>query len=83
MKLFVCIGIILLAFGAKGAGIAKLSNGELVNCKFNTYNCPSRNKKDKKRLRNCKDVKKVWNSCKYDIHLLDRDKDGIPCEESC
>ena len=59
-----------------------LSKG--IICTKETYNCPSyKGKYQSKRLKDCKAVKKVWNECKRDVHRLDSDNDGWPCEKDC
>jgi hypothetical protein len=61
-----------------------LINGKLLDCNNEVYNCPSYNGKYvNKRLKSCIDVETVWKNCKSDIHDLDRDKDGKPCDKDC
>lgn len=61
-----------------------LINGKPVECKKEAYNCPSyKGKKVWKRLNNCDEVRIVWNTCSGDVHGLDRDNDGKPCEKDC
>ena len=55
-----------------------------IICNRETYNCPSYGGKyQEKRLNNCKEVSEVWNKCGSDIHRLDGDDDGRPCEKDC
>ena len=62
----------------------KLSDGRVIVCSKEAYNCPSyKGKYQHKRLKNCKDVQKVWNTCDGDPHRLDGDRDNLPCEEDC
>jgi len=46
-----------------------------IDCSSDTYNCGDFN--------SCSEVLEVFNSCNSDIHRLDRDNDGIPCESLC
>ncbi len=59
-----------------------LVNGKPIICSREAYNCPSYDGPlQNKRLKNCDDVKLVWEKCKKDVHGLDEDMDGIPCEK--
>jgi hypothetical protein len=59
-------------------------NGRPLNCSREAYNCPSyKGKYQHKTLKNCDDVKLVWSICERDVHDLDRDNDGHPCERDC
>jgi hypothetical protein len=59
-------------------------NDAPVVCDKEAYNCPSyKGPYQNKRLKSCKDVMLVWKTCKSDVHDLDRDGDGKPCEEDC
>lgn len=61
-----------------------LINGAPIICDREAYNCPSYTGPHKnKKLKNCKDVKLVWETCKSDVHDLDRDRDRKPCEDDC
>lgn len=63
---------------------AVLINGAPIICDHEAYNCPSyRGKYQNKRLKNCEDVRLVWDTCKTDVHGLDQDGDGKPCEHDC
>lgn len=44
-------------------------------CSTNVYNCGD--------FSSCSEVMEVFNACSYDIHYLDGDDDGIPCESLC
>jgi len=50
-----------------------------VTCSSNVYNCDD--------FTVCEDVMEVFNDCKDrgfgDIHSLDRDENGVPCESLC
>jgi len=50
------------------------SNSNIV-CSYNAYNCDD--------FSTCSEVMKVFNTCRNDIHYLDGDDDGIPCESLC
>ncbi|MFT6068946.1 MAG: hypothetical protein ACJAT2_003775 [Bacteriovoracaceae bacterium] len=79
MKLLLILTLLLptLAFPT-----ADLSKG--IICTKETYNCPSyTGKYQGKRLKNCKAVLRVWKKCKRDVHGLDSDNDGWPCEKNC
>lgn len=44
-------------------------------CSSNVYNCGD--------FSSCLEVMEVFNTCSYDVHRLDGDNDGIPCESLC
>ena len=44
-------------------------------CDENTYDCEDFN--------SCQEVMDVFTYCKDDVHYLDGDDDGIPCESLC
>lgn len=46
-----------------------------ANCSANTYNCSD--------FSTCAEAKAVFNQCSNDVHGLDRDQDGIPCDTLC
>ncbi|MEX1997247.1 MAG: thermonuclease family protein [Candidatus Andersenbacteria bacterium] len=46
-----------------------------ANCSANTYNCTD--------FSTCAEAKAVFNQCSNDVHGLDRDQDGIPCDTLC
>tara|TARA_Y100000310_G_scaffold289466_1_gene315869 strand:- start:3498 stop:3788 length:291 start_codon:yes stop_codon:yes gene_type:complete len=46
-----------------------------IICGYNAYNCGD--------FSRCSEVMEVFNACSYDIHYLDGDEDGIPCESLC
>lgn len=46
-----------------------------VNCSSNTYNCDD--------FSTCSEAEAVYNACSTDVHGLDRDQDGIPCDNLC
>jgi hypothetical protein len=46
-----------------------------ANCFSNIYNCDD--------FSTCSEVMEVFDACSYDVHELDRDEDGIPCESLC
>lgn len=74
--------IFLFSYGF--AAESKLSDGRDIVCNREAYNCPSYNGKyQHKRLKNCKDVQRVWKFCDGDPHGLDRDHDKLPCEKDC
>jgi len=54
-------------------------DSSLVTCTSNVYNCDD--------FTACEDVMKVFDECKDrgfgDIHSLDKDDNGIPCESLC
>lgn len=61
-----------------------LVNGAPIICSREAYNCPSAKKGPKhKRLSGCEDVRRVWLACKRDVHRLDGDRMGKPCELDC
>lgn len=49
-------------------------NSNIV-CSYNAYNCED--------FSSCLEVMEVFNTCNNDIHYLDGDDDGIPCESLC
>lgn len=53
----------------------KTSTNSNIICSYNAYNCGD--------FSTCSEVMEVFNSCSYDIHYLDGDDDGIPCESLC
>jgi hypothetical protein len=76
----ILIPIVTLAKSIKKSEI----NGKKIVCSKEAYNCPSyKGKKAWKRLKSCADVKIVWQACKSDVHGLDKDNDGKPCEKDC
>ena len=50
------------------------SNSNII-CDSDTYNCDD--------FTSCEDVMEVFNECDSDIHKLDNDGDGVPCEALC
>lgn len=46
-----------------------------VGCDVNYYNCSDFN--------SCSEVMEVFDSCNSDIHRLDGDDDGVPCDSLC
>ncbi len=46
-----------------------------ATCSANTYNCSD--------FSTCSEAKAVYNMCSTDVHGLDRDGDGIPCDTIC
>ena len=46
-----------------------------TNCSSNTYNCGD--------FSSCSEVMAVFNACSSDVHRLDGDDDGVPCESLC
>ena len=46
-----------------------------IICGYNHYNCGD--------FSSCSEVMEVFNYCSSDIHYLDGDDDGIPCESLC
>ena len=46
-----------------------------TNCSQDTYNCTD--------FSTCSQAKTAFNACATDIHRLDRDDDGIPCNTLC
>lgn len=69
---------------AVAAETSIMINGSPIICDYEAYNCPGyRGKYKEKRLKTCKDVKTVWQTCPDDPHDLDRDGDGRPCENDC
>lgn len=81
--------VLLLIVVSPRNGWAKNKNKPMVNgtpiiCDKEAYNCPDyKGPYQNKRLKSCADVQLVWKTCKTDIHDLDRDHDGIPCEKDC
>ncbi len=51
------------------------STSSNIICSYNAYNCGD--------FSTCSEVMEVFNTCSYDIHYLDGDDDGIPCESLC
>lgn len=61
-----------------------LANGKPIVCDRDAYNCPAYSGPyQKKRLESCEDVHRVWRACGTDVHGLDDDGDGYPCEKEC
>ncbi|QDG52122.1 excalibur calcium-binding domain-containing protein [Persicimonas caeni] len=50
------------------------SDDEVV-CSYDAYNCGD--------FSSCTQVMRVFEACESDVHKLDRDKDGVPCEALC
>jgi hypothetical protein len=50
------------------------SDGE-VECSYDAYNCGD--------FDTCAEVRRVFDACPTDVHGLDRDNDGVPCESLC
>ncbi|QDG52147.1 nuclease [Persicimonas caeni] len=50
------------------------SDDEVV-CSYDAYNCGD--------FSSCAQVMQVFRACEGDVHKLDRDKDGVPCESLC
>jgi len=46
-----------------------------INCTANTYNCGD--------FTVCEEVIDIFDACPTDVHKLDKDGDGIPCERLC
>lgn len=46
-----------------------------VNCTSNVYNCGD--------FLTCEGVMRIFNSCPSDIHRLDGNGDGVPCQSLC
>lgn len=46
-----------------------------IVCDINFYNCGD--------FSTCEEVTKVFDFCEKDIHYLDADEDGVPCETLC
>ena len=44
-------------------------------CSYDAYNCGD--------FDSYAQVMRVFNACDTDVHKLDRDKDGVPCESLC
>ncbi|MFH1365513.1 MAG: thermonuclease family protein [archaeon] len=51
------------------------SSSSDVICSYDAYNCGD--------FSTCSEVMRVFNVCNSDVHGLDRDSDGIPCESLC
>ena len=67
---------------AKTSSGVRFTGAKEIICTKEAYNCPSyKGPNAYKRLAGCEEVRMVWKTCKIDIHDLDRDKDGSPCEE--
>jgi hypothetical protein len=62
----------LLAVSLSTAALAQ--DGE-VECSHDAYNCGD--------FATCADVRRVFDACPTDVHGLDRDDDGVPCESLC
>lgn len=83
------LGFIIILMSISNATFSKDKSDIIIKskpiiCDHEEYNCPSaKGNKPWKRLKNCTEVKMVWETCQKDVHGLDRDKDGIPCEEDC
>ncbi len=56
-------------------GQENTSSSSNIICSYNAYNCGD--------FSTCSEVMEVFNACNSDIHDLDRDNDGIPCESLC
>lgn len=75
---------ILICSSCSARDNTTIVNGNPINCSHEAYNCPSyTGKYQSKRLKNCDEVRIVWDTCKDDVHDLDRDNDGKPCEKDC
>lgn len=66
-----------------------LSDGRRVTCRGEAFNCPnpSYTRNVHKKLKTCADVALVFRTCnerqRRDVHGLDTNDDGRPCEEDC
>ena len=54
--------------------IEEKSNLKII-CDYNAYNCED--------FSTCSEVMEIFYVCGYDVHYLDGDDDGIPCEILC
>lgn len=80
--IFIAIGSCLLFLPDSKAKKSILINGKPIVCNREAYNCTAYDGPYlEKRLNSCADVKTVWVTCKGDVHGLDGDNDGHPCEE--
>lgn len=93
MKLIFCLSIIVSALLSVSCSKTSSSDAEQIAmessrfvgspivCNHDVYNCPSSS--DPSRSLNCREVSEVWNACGPDIHRLDGNNDGRPCESDC
>ena len=62
--------------GAGGGGAGGLVEVPLnLSCESDSYNCGD--------FESCEEVMVVFDACEGDVHLLDGNKDGTPCESLC
>ncbi len=57
------------------APVATKAPTKTTTCSSNIYNCSD--------FSTCSEAQAVFNQCSTDVHGLDRDKDGIPCDTLC
>lgn len=55
---------------------------EKLKCVEDIYSCPTIIDGKHHGL-NCGEIDKIFKQCETDVHRLDADGDGIPCEELC
>lgn len=62
--------------GSPNTNLIQPNTDQEIICSYNFYNCDDFN--------SCSEVMKVFNECgNEDIHYLDGDKEGVPCESLC
>jgi hypothetical protein len=68
--------LVLLSLGlATTASAQDDESDDDVICSYDAYNCGD--------FSSCSQVMRVFRACEADVHRLDRDKDGVPCESLC
>jgi hypothetical protein len=76
IKLIIAILLFSLLFGCTRNYVEKSPSLEFQTktneCSYNTYNCSD--------FKTQKEAQKIFDICSIDIHDLDRDNDGLACE---
>ena len=76
IKLIIAILLFSLLFGCTESYVEESPSLEFQTetneCSYNTYNCSD--------FKTQKEAQKVFEICSIDIHDLDRDNDGLACE---
>ena len=81
VKILICIILCFLLFGctqtAPSNYVEESHSLEFqtppLECQHNIYNCSDFNSQ--------KEAQKIFEQCKTDVHDLDRDNDGVACED--
>ena len=55
--------------------IAATELEDLFDCSVDSYNCAD--------FTTCEEVMEVFEECSNDVHRLDNNRDGVPCENLC